>query len=480
MNPLIYKRRTTLSLRKERGTLFLISLEPLNVLKIKDEVQRLIELADGQKTISEISERIGIKEEETFRLCEYLRRRGIFELSGVKAEGNKPFVSVIIPVKDREEDLFECLDSIISQSYPKDRMEIIVVDDGSEKKIELKEFAFVRLLRNEKTRGQSYCRNIGVREAKGEILAFIDSDCTAGRTWLEELIPYFSFSSIGAVGGYVDGYFSETHLDRYEKVFSPLFMGNKPFFGLKDFSMTYLPFCNLLVRKHVYTDLLGIREELYVGEDVDFCLRMREKGHLLLYVPYGGVKHKHRRRLKDFAKRRFDYGSSEAILYTLHKEKKKTFFVLPFPFLSLIFLFLAILLPSPFFPFFSLLFFFSDFFKRKRRISRYLSSFFPLFSSLFRVYLSFFYFFSHYILRYYFLLLFPLSFLYRPFLFFCLFLFFFVALFDYGVKKPKVPLPSHLFFYLIDHLFYQLGLLYGCLKKKTLLPFRVSFKRNPS
>ena len=67
----------------------------------------------------------------------------------------------------------------------------------------------------------------------------------------------------------------------------------------------------------------GFTASLHLGEDVDFCWRMRRQGYSLLYVPRGTVAHKHRNRLNRMLLRRGAYGTSEAKLYHDHRDKKK-------------------------------------------------------------------------------------------------------------------------------------------------------------
>ena len=71
------------------------------------------------------------------------------------------------------------------------KLEVIVIDDGSTDGTEkiAKKFP-VKMIRNPESRGQSFCRNLGAKKARGTILAFLDSDCVAGKTWLKELTIY--------------------------------------------------------------------------------------------------------------------------------------------------------------------------------------------------------------------------------------------------------------------------------------------------
>ena len=133
-----------------------------------------------------------------------------------------------MPTRDRADDLADCLAAIGRLDYPGDRLEVIVVDDASLDRGAVAAVAArygARLLTNEENLGPAASRNRAAREARGEILAFIDSDCVAGEAWLRELVGYFAWEQVGAVGGRTVGYFTESPLDRYEEVASSLDMG---------------------------------------------------------------------------------------------------------------------------------------------------------------------------------------------------------------------------------------------------------------
>ena len=100
---------------------------------------------------------------------------------------NKVLVSVIIPCYNEEKDIVKCLESLNNQSYK--NIEIIIVDDGStDRSLEvIKQFLKVRVLKQEH-RGPGRARNLGAKNAKGEILIFIDSDMTFDTNYVENLI----------------------------------------------------------------------------------------------------------------------------------------------------------------------------------------------------------------------------------------------------------------------------------------------------
>src|SRR5271170_2665645 len=113
-------------------------------------------------------------------------------------------VSVIIPHLDDYENLDTCLRLLQAQSFPGDRTQIIVVDNGS-----WRGFDAVRGIVGSRgqvieavERGAGPARNAGVRASRGDALAFIDSDCRPDERWLEEGLAELRHADIA--GGHVD------------------------------------------------------------------------------------------------------------------------------------------------------------------------------------------------------------------------------------------------------------------------------------
>lgn len=116
-----------------------------------------------------------------------------------------PFVSVIIPVLDDPVRLALCLQALEDQTYAADRYEVIVVDNGSVSDLAPVVVAFAHAqLAVEPRRGSYAARNMGIGLARGEVLAFTDSDCIPQPDWLEAGVArLMGAAGCGLVGGRV-------------------------------------------------------------------------------------------------------------------------------------------------------------------------------------------------------------------------------------------------------------------------------------
>ena len=116
------------------------------------------------------------------------------------------FVSVIIPVFNDTEKLQLCLKALENQTYPQELYEIIVIDNNSDRNITevTKQFKQVSLTQESK-RGSYAARNQGIKIARGDLLAFTDSDCIPTANWLENGVnKLLLVSNCGIVAGKID------------------------------------------------------------------------------------------------------------------------------------------------------------------------------------------------------------------------------------------------------------------------------------
>jgi len=479
MIPILYKLREGIRFEDQDAFSLVISEVPLSVIKAGKRAVRILLLCDGGRTVPQIAAEMGIAEwAQVFKICEYFNKKSVLETCVARNPGYFPPVSVIIPTRDRAKELAGCLESVYAQDYPSDRVEVIVVDDGSLDETQKLAGTFpCILLKNPSSRGQSFCRNLGARAASSDILAFLDDDCVAGQGWLRDLVVYLQWEDLGAVGGYVDGYSGRSPLDRYEKAFSRLNLGRYILRGAKDASTFYIPTCNMLVRKSVFLESGKIRETLHLGEDVDFCWRMRDAGWQALYIPSGTVYHRHRNTLRTMLRRRADYGTSEAVLCSLHPQKVKTMQMSPLAAVAFGGVCAAVVLLNVLPLAITGACFFAETAVKAVRLHRKLIhiSFGKICSSVMRRYISYFYAVSFHLARYYLVLLLLLGFAFYPLWILALFILILAASVDYVVKRPRLGIFMFLFYYFLDHASYQIGVLAGCLRARSFRPYRLRF-----
>ncbi len=467
-------------LREDKGSYYLLSNLPVKIIRLNRSFFFLLKHIQSGGELSEFVDRYpGLTTTTLLTTLLSLVAKGYLKLERIAEICDYPCVSIIVPVRDRTEDLVECLNSLAVLDYPEDRKEIIVVDDGSEVKVsDVVTSPGVKVIRLEESKGPAACRNLGSKKATGEILAFLDADCVAMKNWLREIIPFLQAAQAGAAGGYVSGYHSAGFLDRYEEVASSLNLGKKLIIEGRSESGFYVPTANMLVDRQIFKAVGGFREGMQIGEDVDFCWRLRNSGYTLLYSPFGCVAHKHRNRLGSMLKRRSHYGMSESVLYRSHRDKRKTFFISLYSSLSLLLLMLSIIFLSPYPLLGVLLFFFIDVGRKSKALKNTPArlSLPQTVSAAFRSHLSFFYFALFHFTRYYLVLVVALGILWYPLWIIGGLAIIYTSIVDFHVKKPRLQYPFFLVFYVSEHLAYQAGVFWGCLRAGYFGSYLVRFR----
>lgn len=227
-------------------------------------------------------------------------------------QGRSPFVSVVVPVRNGERTLKDCLASLRALNFPPEHREIIVVDNGStDRTAEIIDDARVRGL-HEPRRGPSFARNAGILASRGEIVAFTDADCVVSRAWLGRLIAPFEASKVGGVAGEIVGYPARTAAERYAARIRHL----SPQKYLRRPILPFAVFANLAFRRDVF-DRIGLLDEaMTAGESTEFCTRFRRTSQLeLVYAPEAVVFHRHRRTAAELFRQQWNYGRGHALLY---------------------------------------------------------------------------------------------------------------------------------------------------------------------
>jgi glycosyltransferase involved in cell wall biosynthesis len=202
-----------------------------------------------------------------------------------------PFVSVIVPVFNEERRIPDCIEALFAQTYPRERYEVLIVDNGSTDATRQIVQAYpVTLLTEERAQSSYAARNRGLRRARGQVLAFTDADCTPVPVWLEEGIRALRSRSADLVGGNV----------RF--VYSPRPDGAEIWDSLTNMQIEQnirergvAKTANLFARATVVEDVGLFPEDLRSGGDVIWVASAVRKGFRLVYAPDAEVAHPARR-----------------------------------------------------------------------------------------------------------------------------------------------------------------------------------------
>ena len=211
----------------------------------------------------------------------------------------QPRVSVVIACPNDSPMLRQCLAGIARQTYAD--METIVLPDAA---FDLGGAADVprdvRVLPTGKVRPAEK-RNLGIREATGDVVAFIDDDAYPDPRWIASAIKYFADEGVGGVGGPGvtppdDGFLARLGGRVYA---NPLVSGNYRYRYVGGRTLREIddyPSCNLFVRTELLRSFGGYRTDFWPGEDTLLCRDILAAGKRIVYDPWSTVFH-HRRPL---------------------------------------------------------------------------------------------------------------------------------------------------------------------------------------
>ncbi len=249
---------------------------------------------------------------------------------------SNPYVSVIIPSYNRQSELALLLDSLNHQTMPSSQFEVIVVDDGStdgtRTYVEQEQHKWGDRLKIvfQNRVGPGAARNEGVKASRGEILAFIDSDCKAMPRWLERLCFPFQDSSVGAVGGPEVLNPEDPLLVKcfHYVMTSPLTTGGmRGKQGLR-LARYYPRSFNMALSRKAFEKVGGFLP-IFHGEDIELTYRIQEAGYRALFVEGATVYHRRRQTLATFFTQLKKMGEARALLFSLHPDMLEPLHALP-------------------------------------------------------------------------------------------------------------------------------------------------------
>ncbi len=223
----------------------------------------------------------------------------------------QPFFSIVIPTYARPRQLATCLQYLARLDYPRDRFEVIVVDDGSETPPEAVIASFcghldVTLLKQAHA-GPAAARNTGATQARGAFLAFTDDDCAPAPDWLQTLAARFATTPDHLIGGRTlnalpDNPYSTASqlLIAYLYTYYNADSDRARFFASNNLAMPADRFHAIGGFDMTYTRT--------AAEDRELCDRWLHHGYRMAYAPEALVYHAHALTFRTFLRQHFNYG----------------------------------------------------------------------------------------------------------------------------------------------------------------------------
>jgi glycosyltransferase involved in cell wall biosynthesis len=205
----------------------------------------------------------------------------------MSVDGALPLVSVVVPVRNGEATIRDCVAALAESDYPAERHEIVVVDNAStDRTADLLRTLPVRCAYEPRV-GRSHARNRGIAESRGSIVAFTDADCAADRRWLSEIVEGFRSERIWGLAGEILAHAPRTAAQR--------FMAQRDHHLQRHVMQLPERFAitsNVAFRRETF-DRVGLFDPRFVtAEDVDFGWRFFDAGLEMSYRAQATVSHR--------------------------------------------------------------------------------------------------------------------------------------------------------------------------------------------
>jgi GT2 family glycosyltransferase len=222
-----------------------------------------------------------------------------------------PFFSIIIPTCDRPEQLAECLHCLTCLDYPRDRFEVMVVDDGSSMSLETVIAPFggqldVTLLRQSHA-GPAIARNTGAARARGQYLAFTDDDCRPDSRWLRALARRCELTPERIIGGRtLNALTGNIYSTASQLLVDHLYA----YYNSDPDRARFFTSNNWAMSADCFREVGGFDAGFFLaaGEDRELCDRWLHDGRAMSYAPEARVNHAHVLTLRAFWRQHFTYG----------------------------------------------------------------------------------------------------------------------------------------------------------------------------
>tara|TARA_B100002052_G_scaffold114068_1_gene105054 strand:- start:152 stop:1075 length:924 start_codon:yes stop_codon:yes gene_type:complete len=223
-------------------------------------------------------------------------------------------IDIVIPCYNVENIIEKCLNSLLSQSYPRDKYHCYFVNDYSDDSTgrildRYSGHQNITIIHHEQNKGLSATRNTGAIRGDAEMVGFLDGDMIVENDWIESFLPYFKKTIIGIMGDNSPP--PDIILNPIEKYYFGTKRGARQFRDGDQISFQYMLYGNAMIKRSVLSEVGFFDESIiqYGGEDTDLSAKIWNKyrgGFIFSKKP--NAVHFHRRSLKEFCLSMKTYG----------------------------------------------------------------------------------------------------------------------------------------------------------------------------
>jgi cellulose synthase/poly-beta-1,6-N-acetylglucosamine synthase-like glycosyltransferase len=227
------------------------------------------------------------------------------------ADFSPPKVSIIVATLNSERTIDECLKAIFELDYPKDLLEVFVVDGCSkDATVEIAKKYPVKVISVPLNAPAAY--NYAMKIVSNEILGFIDADAKVEKEWLNKLVTYLVDSDVAGVSGSIETWNTDNLWAR-----SIGYDIENRYRRLKTY-VNRIATMNLLLKKSLIEEVGGFDETLPTQYDTDLGVRITSKGYKIAFNPSAKCAHFNRSTVSSYFKQQLHYGKNTLKLYLKH------------------------------------------------------------------------------------------------------------------------------------------------------------------
>ncbi|CDM69228.1 Glycosyl transferase, family 2 [Clostridium bornimense] len=215
------------------------------------------------------------------------------------------YISVVVCTYNRSEVLNKCIESIIRNNYPKEKYEVIIIDNNSKDNTKDTVYNYINKGLNikyflEENIGLSFARNKGIDVSKGNIIIFLDDDTQISKGYLQAIKEFYSVNpEVVFAAGKINPIWTIEKPKWFSKAFSSIV--GETLYGDEDrvLKRGEMPIgANMIFKREVFDEVgkfninLGIQgDKLYLGEESDLYNRIVKKGYEVYYIANASVDH---------------------------------------------------------------------------------------------------------------------------------------------------------------------------------------------